>query len=54
MGRKRKLNILVTAVGTVVAMGGYVGDLYPNAVAAFGAGAIFVLGFAVVQILDGN
>ena len=49
--RRSKLFALVGAVGVVVGMGGYVGNLYSNNIATFGMMAIFILGFAMVRIL---
>ena len=52
MDKQQKLYGLVTALGTVVSMGGYIGNLYSNAIATFGAGAIFILGFAIVRMMS--
>ena len=49
--RRSKLFALVGAVGVVVGMGGYVGNLYSSNIETFGMMAIFILGFAMVRIL---
>ena len=49
--KRSKLFALVGAVGIVVGMGGYVGDLYSSNIATFLMMAVFILGFALVRIL---
>lgn len=49
--KRSKLFALVGAVGVVVGMGGYVGNLYSSNIATFGMMAVFILGFALVRIL---
>ena len=49
--QRGKLFAVVGAVGVVVGMGGYVGNLYPSNIATFGMLAVFILGAAVVRIM---
>lgn len=49
--RRRELNGLNGAIGLVVGLGGYVGQLYSNAVATFAMLAIWIIGATLINLL---
>ena len=49
--RRKELQGLNGAVGLVAGLGGYVGGLYPNAVATFAMLAIWIVGATLINLL---
>ncbi len=52
--KRAKLSGLVSALGAVAGMGGYVGHFYSSATATFLMMAIFIVGFAAIRFLPGE
>lgn len=49
--RRRELQGLNGAIGLVAGLGGYVGGLYPNAIATFAMLAIWIVGATLIIFL---